>query len=197
MILSPETEGRQALRIEAAGPGQSVELKSYFDSMEGFTFVRMRGRFRLSFRAKSLAGSRTLHAHVKRIVNGRADYLEQDFQLTPAWADYHAEFTANEGARLVGPVEAGFSVAGGSLLLDDVDLEQTGGDAINRTAFRDEVSQTLRELRPWGSAADVEPCATGQHCGQFACRPDGAAAAGILHLADHHGRHTHRDSGVS
>jgi hypothetical protein len=45
-------------------------------------------------------------------------------------------------------VEAGFSVAGGSLLLDDVDLEQTGGDATNRTAFRDEVLQTLRELRP-------------------------------------------------
>jgi alpha-L-arabinofuranosidase len=85
---------------------------------------------------------------VKRIVNGRADYLEQDFQLTPSWADYHAEFTANEGTGLVGPVEAGFSVAGGSLLLDDVDLEQTGGDATNRTAFRDEVLQTLKELRP-------------------------------------------------
>jgi alpha-L-arabinofuranosidase len=146
--LSPETEGRQALRIEANGPGQSVELKSYFDSTEGFTFVRMRGRYRLSFRAKALAGSRTLHAHVKRIVNGKADYLEQDFQLTPSWADYHAEFAANEGAGPVGPVEAGFSVTGGSLLLDDVDLEQTGGDATNRTAFRDEVLQTLRELRP-------------------------------------------------
>jgi hypothetical protein len=146
--LSPETEGRQALRIEASGPGQSAELKSYFDTTEGFTFVRLRGRYRLSFRAKALGGSRTLHARVKRIVNGRLDYLEQDFQLTPNWADYRAEFTANEGAGPVGPVEAGFSVAGGSLLLDDVDLEQTGGDATNRTAFRDEVLQTLRELRP-------------------------------------------------
>jgi len=146
--LSPETEGRQALRIDAAGPGQSVELKSYFDTTEGFTFVRLRGRYRLSFRAKALEGSRTLHAHVKRIINGRADYLEQDFQLTPSWADYRAEFTANEGAGPVGPVEAGFSAAGGSLLLDDVDLEQTGGDATNRTAFRDEVLQTLKELRP-------------------------------------------------
>jgi len=146
--LSRETEGRQALRIEADGPGQSVELKSYFDTTEGFTFVRLRGRYRLSFRAKALAGSRILHAHVKRIVNGRADYLEQDFQLTPSWADYHAEFTANEGAGPVGPVEAGFSVAGSSILLDDVDLEQTGADATNQTAFRDEVLQSLRELRP-------------------------------------------------
>ncbi len=148
--LSPATEGRQALRIEAAGPGQSVELKSYFDTTEGFTFVRLRGPYRLSFRAKALAGSRILHAHVKRIVNGRADYLEQDFQLTPSWADYHAEFTANEGDGPVGPVEAGFSVAGGLLLLDDVDLDHTGGDSTNRTAFRDEVLQTLRELRPGG-----------------------------------------------
>jgi hypothetical protein len=146
--LSPETAGRQALRVEAAGPGQSVELKSYFDSMEGFTFVRLRGRYRLSFRAKSIAGSRILHAHVKRIINGRADYLERDFQLTPAWADYSAEFTTGEIAALVGPVEAGFSIEGGSLLLDDVDLEQTGGDADNKTAFRDEVVETLRALRP-------------------------------------------------
>jgi hypothetical protein len=146
--LSPETQGRQALRIDAAAPGQSVELKSYFDSTEGFTFVRLRGRYRLSFRAKALAGGRTLHAHVKRIVNGKADYLEQDFQLTPSWADYHAEFTANEGASPAGPVEAGFSVAGGSLLLDDVDLQQTDGDTTNQTAFRDEVLQTLRELHP-------------------------------------------------
>jgi hypothetical protein len=45
-------------------------------------------------------------------------------------------------------VEAGFSVAGGSLLLDDVVLEQVDEDATNRTAFRDEVVRTLRELRP-------------------------------------------------
>jgi hypothetical protein len=146
--LSPETEGHQALRIDALGPGQSVELKSYFDTLEGMSFVRLRGRYRVSFRAKGLAGSRTLHVHVVRLVSGKLDYLERDFQLTSSWANYNAEFTANEGAGPIGPVEAGFSVAGGSMLLDDVDLEQTGGDATNRTAFRDEVVQTLRELRP-------------------------------------------------
>jgi len=146
--LSPETQGTQALRIEAADPGQSVELKSYFDSLEGFTFVRLNGHYRLSFRAKGLAGNRTLHVHLRRIVNGRADYLEQDFQLTPAWADYQADFTADEGPLPVGPIDAGFSAAGASLLLDDVDLEQMGGDAQNHTAFRDEVLQTLRELHP-------------------------------------------------
>jgi len=146
--LSTETKGRQALRIESAAAGQSVELKSYFDTSEGMTFVRLHGRYRFSFRAKALAGSKSLHVHVKRIVNGKADYLEQDFQLTPAWANYQAEFTANEAPLPAGPVETGFSVEGGSLLLDDVDFEQVGGDASNQTAFRDEVLETLRELHP-------------------------------------------------
>ena len=48
--------GRQALKIEAANAGQSAELRSYFDSTEGFTFVRLRGRYRLSFRAKGMVG---------------------------------------------------------------------------------------------------------------------------------------------
>ena len=146
--LSPETKGRQALKIEAANAGQSAELRSYFDSMAGFTFVRLRGRFRLSFRAKGLAGNRMVHVHVRRNAAGMHDYLEQDVRLTPQWADYQAEFNANEDASTVGTVEAGFSVAGGSLLLDDVVLEEIDGDRTNKTAFRDEVVRTLRELRP-------------------------------------------------
>jgi hypothetical protein len=146
--LSPETQGRQALKIEAANAGQTAELRSYFDSMEGFTFVRLRGRYRLSFRAKGLAGNRVVHVHVRRNAAGMHDYLEEDVRLTPQWADYKAEFTASEDATTVGTVEAGFSVAGGSLLLDDVALEEIDGDATNRTAFRDEVVRTLRELRP-------------------------------------------------
>src|ERR1017187_9637877 len=56
--LSPATLGRQALRIEAAGAGQSALVRSYFDTTEGLTFVRLHGRFRVSFRAKGLAGDR-------------------------------------------------------------------------------------------------------------------------------------------
>jgi hypothetical protein len=156
--LSPQTAGKQALRIDAVGPGQSAELKSYFDTTEGLSFIRLHGTYRLSFRAKSLAGSRTIHAHVKRIINGKADYLEQDFQLTAAWADYHADVTVSEAPGLVGPVEAGFSVEGASLLLDDVDLEQTSlAEAVqmqvifdhhNQTDFRNEVLESLRALHP-------------------------------------------------
>jgi hypothetical protein len=147
--LSPETPGRQALRIEAAGPGQSAEIKSYFDSTEGMTFVRLHGRYRLSFRAKGLAGSRTLHLYVARLANGMPAFLNQDVKLTSSWADYHAEFAANEAAAgPLGTVEVSFGVTGGSLLLDDADLEQADGDPANHTAFRDEVVQTLKELQP-------------------------------------------------
>lgn len=146
--LSPLTEGRQALRIEASGPGQSVQLRSYFDTLEGLTFVRLRGRYRLSFRAKSLSGSRMVHVSVGRISHGKFPTLEQDMRVEPTWTDYHQDFAANEGPGPTGAVEVAFIVSGGTMLLDDVSLEQTGGDPANHTAFRDEAVETLKELRP-------------------------------------------------
>ena len=150
--LPPNTEGRQALRVEASGPGQSAQIKSYFDATEGFTFVRLKGCFRLSFRAKSVAGSGTgskmIHVRVARLVQGMMSYLERDLRIAPDWSDYQQEFVANEAAGPVGPVEVSFTMAGGDMLLDDVDLEKISGDAANHTAFRDEVVQTLKELRP-------------------------------------------------
>ncbi|MGB8258809.1 MAG: hypothetical protein WCE75_00590, partial [Terracidiphilus sp.] len=146
--LSPATQGRQALRIEAAGPAQSAQLKSYFDTTEGRTFLRLKGRYRISFRAKFLTGFKILRVSVRRIAPGARAYLDQDVLLKPQWTDYPLDFAANEGPAPVGPVEVSFSTAGGALLLDDVSLERTDGDPANRTAFRDEVVQTLKELRP-------------------------------------------------
>jgi hypothetical protein len=151
--LPPGLPVHQALRIEASGAGQSADVNSYFDSTAGKTFVRLQGRYRLSFRAKALdagilPGSNLLHVHVGRDVAGVRRYVELDVRLTPAWEEYGEEFTANEVNLLPGAMEVGFSVAGGTVLLDDVSLEQTNGDPANQTAFRDEVVETLRELRP-------------------------------------------------
>ena len=146
--LPPGTVGKQALRMEAAGPGASAQVNSYFDSTDGMTFVRLRGRYRLSFRAKGLAGSKVLHVHLGRLAAGLHSYLEQDVPLTSAWANYDEEFTANEGDLPAGSVEVSLNATGSSLLLDDVDLEQTGGDAANHTIFRDEVVNALKELHP-------------------------------------------------
>jgi hypothetical protein len=154
--LPPGVPVRQALKIDAAGAGQSADLRAYFDSTAGMTFVHLRGRYRLSFRAKALSGAMTgsttgasmMHLHVARLVAGLRRYLDTDVHLTPAWARYSEEFTANETALPAAAVEAGFDVSGGSVLLSDVALEPVGGEATNHTAFRDEVVETLRELHP-------------------------------------------------
>ena len=146
--LPPGVPVHQTLKIDASGTGQSVDLNAYFDSTAARSFVHLRGRYRLSFRAKVVAGAKTMHLHVCRLVPGLRRYVDKDVHLTPAWAEYSEEFTANETALPAGAVETGFTVSGGSVLLSDVALEPVVGDASNHTAFRDEVVETLRELHP-------------------------------------------------
>jgi len=146
--LPPCTQGHQALRMEAGAPGQLAQVNSYLDSSEGMTFLPFRGRYRLSFKAKAVAGAHVLHIHVRRLAPKIPSYLDRDISLTSAWSDYHEDFTADENGLSPAAIEVGFSVTGGVLLMDDVDLEQAGGDSANRTAYRDEVVETLKELRP-------------------------------------------------
>ena len=87
---------------------------------------------------------------------GCISYLDQDVQLTSAWANYDEEFTANESDLPAGSVEVSLNATGSSLLLDDVDLEQTGGDAANHTIFRDEVVNSAEGAASRRAAADAE-----------------------------------------
>jgi hypothetical protein len=146
--LPPGAPGQQALRMDAAGPGQSAQVNSYFDSTAGMTFVHLRGRYRLSFRAKAVRGSAVLHVHVGRTISGTRRYLDEDVRLTRAWSTYNQDFSANEVNLLPGGVEVGFGVTGGTVLLDDADLEKIDGDPANHTVFRDQVVDTLRRLHP-------------------------------------------------
>ena len=146
--LPPGVPVRQALKIDAMGTGQSADLNAYFDSTEGMTFVRLRGRYRLSFRAKAVSGTSAIHVNIGRTVAGLRRYLDMDVPLTRAWAQYSEEFTANESALPAAAVETGFSISGGSVLVSDVTLERVDGDSANHTAFRDEVVETLKELHP-------------------------------------------------
>jgi len=146
--LPPGLGLRQALRIEANGAGQYAQVNSYFDSTAGMSFVHLRGRYRLSFRAKAAGGSNLLHVHVARSAPGLRRYVDAELRLTPRWAEYNEEFTANETALPAAAAEVSFSESGGTVLLSDVKLERIDGDAANRTAFRDEVVETLKQLRP-------------------------------------------------
>ena len=147
--LSPETPGKQALKMMAARAGESAGVSSYFDSMAGHSFVQLKGEYRLSLRAKGVGGNNRVHVDLKRQVeHGPEQFLSKDVVLGSTWRDYSFSFTAAEDGREVGTVGLTFEANGADVLLDDVSLVPVGVSRENPTAFRDEVVETLRELRP-------------------------------------------------
>lgn len=146
--LPPHTAGRQALRIEAAGSGQSATLSSYFDSLEGHSFVQLHGPYDIRFRAKPLSGSEQIAVSLSRLdtVHGRTEFFARTVRLAPGWHDYSFPFQAHEDGRAVGTVGLQFTLTSGEALLDDVSVASAvSGPA---SAFRPEVVQALRELHP-------------------------------------------------
>ena len=172
--LPPGTPVLQALRIEAAGAGQSADVNSYFDSTAGKTFVRLRGRYRLRFLAKSVTGSTVLHVHVGRLAPGLRRYLDTDVELPRAWAGFSLEFDANEISRAAG--------GGGDGLQRQWWHGAAGrcGPGADRWRSREPDSLPRRSggdaegAAAWRAAADGERCGAGQHGGQPACAADGA-----------------------
>lgn len=146
--LPPHTLGRQALRVEAAGPGQSAILSSYFDSLEGHSFVQLHGPYEIRFRAKPTGGSGQMGVSLTRLdtVHGRAEFFARELRLQPGWHDYSFPFQAHENGQAVGTLGLQFSLRGASALLDEVSLASTLPSAA--PAFRAEVVAALRELHP-------------------------------------------------
>jgi hypothetical protein len=68
--------------------------------------------------------------------------------LARVWKEYNVDFMAGESGSMVGTLALSFNVAGEDMLLDDVSLESTAVAPWNKTAYRDEVVATLKELRP-------------------------------------------------
>ena len=146
--LPPGTQGKQALRMTALVRGSSARVSSYFDTSEGLTFIHLRGRYRLSFRAKPLSGG-VLHVDVARHAPGLPPYFSRELPLVKGWKQYSEEFEVHEPAAMPpAAAEVAFAVAGGSVLLDDVSFEKVDGDPANHTAYRDELLESLRALHP-------------------------------------------------
>jgi hypothetical protein len=147
--LSPLSPGHQALRAEASGPNQQAILHSYFDTMQGHSFLQLRGPYTLTFRAKALSGRPSLGVKVQRLdeKNGLHLFLDQAVALTPAWQDYTLTFEAAENGSALGGVDLSFTFAGTSALLDDVALTESPGPG-HPTTFRDAVVHTLQTLKP-------------------------------------------------
>jgi len=151
--LSPHTVGKQAVRMHAEA-GAYATLAAYFDSWEGRSFLRMHGRYRLSFRAKAINGS-TVHVELDRLSQPETKFMAEDVALQPRWQDMHIDFEAKDAAMYsvsdpaaIGAVRLSFTATGATLLLDDVSLEAIDGDATNTTVFRDEVVDALRAYHP-------------------------------------------------
>ncbi len=146
--LPPHTAGRQAARVEAAGAGQSAELISYFDSLEGHSFVQMHGPYEIRFKAKPTGGAGNVSVSLTRLdtVHGRAEFFNKDVKLMPGWHEYSFAFTAHEDGSAVGTVGLHFAFSGASALLDDVSLASIAATAA--PAFRSEVVEALRQLHP-------------------------------------------------
>jgi len=142
--LSPRTPGLQAMRIDASGPGQFAALTSSFGTEGVRSYLSLRGPYRVSFRAKSVRGNRSLG--IKLVTSGNGKTLfERSVPLSGAWQDYTVDFDAGEPTQPEGSISLVFSVAGAAVLLDDVSLEESTS---NGTAFRDDVLATLRRLKP-------------------------------------------------
>jgi len=148
MDLAPDSPGKQALKILASGPGQTASVASYFDSVAGHSFVQLKGKYHLAFRAKGLGGSREVKVTLRRAeAHGDEVFLSKAVTLSEKWRDYSFDFLASESGKDIGTVGLTFDVAGADVLLDDVSLAAMG-DSSNPTVFRDEVVETLRELHP-------------------------------------------------
>jgi hypothetical protein len=146
--LAPNSPGKQALRMHASGVGQSARLDSYFDTYPGRSFLQLKGRYTLAFRAKGIGGNNSLNVSMIR-AGSRQEVLfpDRSIRLSNTWKDYTYDWIASEDGASIGPVDLSFTVSGADVLLDDVSLTAAAA-AGNPTAFRDAVVDTLRDLRP-------------------------------------------------
>ncbi|WP_175529104.1 hypothetical protein [Granulicella pectinivorans] len=146
--LSPNTLGKQALRMTASGSGQSAGVDSYFDSSNTHNFVLLNGPYVITFRAKGVGGNNQLNVSLGRLIpNG--NYFNQTITLSSAWQDYTLPFRATENASVKpGTVDLHFQTNGGDVLLDDVSLRPAAASPNNPTVFRDDVVSALTALHP-------------------------------------------------
>jgi alpha-L-arabinofuranosidase len=146
--IAPDSPGKQALAINAAGSGQTASVDSYFDSTVGRSFVQLNGTYTLAFKAKGLGGNNQLTISViRQMASTNETLFNQTVTLTGQWQDYTYSFNAAEDGTYIGTVALAFSVAGASMYLDDASLTEAAAPG-NPTAYRNAVVNTLKSLQP-------------------------------------------------
>lgn len=155
--LAANSPGKQALKIEASGSGQSAEVASYFGQDFDHTFVLLNGTYRLRFRAKGIGGNNRIRVSLSA---PNRDFGEgATIRVSNKWSDYSHDFSTLENDNPNGRAALKFNVSDASVLLDDVSLTPVSVSSANPTAFRDEVVSALVELRPgvlrWNDGANT------------------------------------------
>jgi alpha-L-arabinofuranosidase len=147
--ISPKSPGKQALLLNANGPGQSADVTANIDTWSDRSFVQLNGTFTLSFRAKSVSGIKQLTATVTRLskTHGVMTYLTHMVPLTNSWQDFQFPFTGHEDGTYYGPIMVSFGVHDAAVLLDDASFTETPAHD-NPTAYRNAVVERLRQLHP-------------------------------------------------
>ena len=146
--LPPGTTGKQAALLTATTSNDSIGVNMFFDSTAGKTFVQLNGSYQLTYKAKGIAGSKTLGIKLDR-ANAGLTYINTTQALTTSWATYTVNFNATENGTAIGRVELSFTAVGPDTVeLDDVSLVKTSTDPLNTTVFRDEVVTALQNLHP-------------------------------------------------
>jgi hypothetical protein len=153
--LSPQAAGRRALRLLAPVGGQA-SVTTYFDTLDGHSFLPLDGAYALRFRAKGInAGSSgqarkaSISVDLERLTWPHIKYVGETVDLSEDWASYTIRYAASDTGNEVGPVMLRFSTAGDdAFLLDEISLTQENTDPSNTTQFRDPVINALKTLRP-------------------------------------------------
>lgn len=146
--LPADTPGLRALHVASTGTPAAFSLSSVFDNVivSGTSFIQLNGHFRITFKAKSLAGAYPLAVSVRR---GTTNLATSTVPLATTWTTHTVEFDATENGSARGPITLQFAFTGSyDVLLDDVTFGQTNGDPTNTSAYRDAVVNALRLYRP-------------------------------------------------
>lgn len=178
--LSPDSPGKQALRITASAAGQSTELASYFGYSFGHSFILLNGVYRLKFRAKGVGGNNQIQVTLMRLSQPGRLFFSKTVGLSNKWRDYSYDFSASENGSSNAGLALKFNVSEANVILDDVSLAPAMAPSTSpTTAFRDEVVSTLTTLRPgilrWSDGANTGNSVDNVIAGPFARLRAGAS----------------------
>jgi alpha-L-arabinofuranosidase len=159
--LPPQTAGKRALRLMSPAGGQA-SITTYFDTLEGRSFLRINGAYELRFKAKGTGGAlglarkSSISVVLQRLARPKITYITENVDLDNGWKSYTLHYRASETGSEIGPIMLRFSAVGDdAFLLDDIDLTEENTDPSNATQFRDQVVDALKTLKPgilrfWG-----------------------------------------------